>query len=76
MQIYLARHISWLRFVCKPQYLLSAEVHTLVHRHIGHGLAGRQSDGDIVRLAEAAPEYCTAICRESKPIRLSLLTFF
>lgn len=44
-----------------PQYLLGAEIHTFIHGHVGHGLAGGQGDGDVVWPAETAPKHRAAI---------------
>lgn len=51
-------------------YLLCAEIHTFIHGHVEHELAGGQGDGDIFRPAEAPPEYRTSILggeRETGP---------
>lgn len=45
-----------------PRYLLGAEVHAFVHRHVEHELADGQGDGDVVRPAEAPPKYRAAVC--------------
>lgn len=43
------------------RYLFRAEIHTFIHGHVEHELAGGQGDGDVFRPAEAPSEYRASI---------------
>lgn len=50
------------------RYLFRAEIHTFIHGHVEHELAGGQGDGDVFRPAEAPSEYRASIWeRERHP---------